>query len=126
MKRRAGIAFLLAAIIFSSSLLFAETYLYSPLQNKWTGGVSGDVLSSQIANGSLYVLTAHITNFNGNSYYYTAYRFNLSTGIFGGGEYGNRHPVPDYEPHNYWNDPYPEHPSPANGVELPSGKYVMQ
>ena len=80
MKRRAGIAFLLAAIIFSSSLLFAETYLYSPLQNKWTGGVSGDVLSSQIANGSLYVLTAHITNFNGNSYYYTAYRFNLSTG----------------------------------------------
>ena len=80
MKRRAGIAFLLAAIIFSSSLLFAETYLYSPLQNKWTGGVSGDVLSSQIANGSLYVLTAHITNLNGNSYYYTAYRFNLSTG----------------------------------------------
>ena len=78
-KRRAGIAFLLAAIVFSSSLLLAETYLYTPLQNRWTGGVSGNVLSSQIANGSLYVLTAH-TNFTANSYYYSVYRFNLTAG----------------------------------------------
>ncbi len=78
-NKKAGVALLIAAIVISSSLLLAETYLYSPFQNTWTEGLSGQVISSDIANGSVFVLTAH-DNYSANSYYYCVYKFNLTTG----------------------------------------------
>ena len=79
MNKKAGVALLIAAIVISSSLLLVETYLYTPFQNRWTEGVSGQVVSSDIANGSVYVLTAH-NNYSANTYYYGVYKFNMATG----------------------------------------------
>lgn len=82
MKRKAGVAVLLTAVIISSSFLVAENYFYSPFHNSWTGRVAGNVISTSMVNGSVYIQTVQSNPFD-TSFNYGIYMYNLTTGTQG-------------------------------------------